>query len=161
MRRHHLALGLVLSLVAATAVAQDSNRREATLADGDKILAGVELTESTPILDLLADRADGPMGAPERVLGHGPDLGHPIAVEIGPIAIRWYALAYVVGLVFGWWYVRRIVSRRAEARLGPLDGQPGTPHSTFTDALPVVELLSMVIASAKRPLQPLLSKTSK
>ena len=26
----------------------------------------------------------------------------PVAVEIGPVAIRWYALSYVVGLVLGW-----------------------------------------------------------
>ena len=26
----------------------------------------------------------------------------PIAIEIGPIAIRWYALAYIAGLLLGW-----------------------------------------------------------
>lgn len=34
----------------------------------------------------------------------------PVLVELGPFAIRWYALAYVTGLVFGWWYLRRLVS---------------------------------------------------
>lgn len=29
----------------------------------------------------------------------------PVAVEIGPLAIRWYALAYVAGIVAGWWYI--------------------------------------------------------
>jgi phosphatidylglycerol:prolipoprotein diacylglycerol transferase len=28
----------------------------------------------------------------------------PVIVEIGPIAIRWYALAYIVGLLVGWRY---------------------------------------------------------
>jgi len=28
----------------------------------------------------------------------------PILFEIGPLAIRWYALAYIVGLVLGWRY---------------------------------------------------------
>ncbi len=28
----------------------------------------------------------------------------PVAIEIGPFAIRWYALAYVVGLLLGWRY---------------------------------------------------------
>jgi phosphatidylglycerol:prolipoprotein diacylglycerol transferase len=32
----------------------------------------------------------------------------PILVEIGPLAIRWYGLAYVVGLILGWQYVRRL-----------------------------------------------------
>lgn len=30
----------------------------------------------------------------------------PIAVELGPIAIRWYALAYIAGLVGGWQYIK-------------------------------------------------------
>ncbi len=30
----------------------------------------------------------------------------PVIVEIGPLSIRWYALAYVLGLVIGWRYIR-------------------------------------------------------
>jgi phosphatidylglycerol:prolipoprotein diacylglycerol transferase len=32
----------------------------------------------------------------------------PVAIEIGPLAIRWYALAYIAGLLLGWWYLRRL-----------------------------------------------------
>ena len=35
----------------------------------------------------------------------------PILVHIGPFPIRWYALAYIAGLVFGWAYMRMLVSR--------------------------------------------------
>jgi phosphatidylglycerol:prolipoprotein diacylglycerol transferase len=35
----------------------------------------------------------------------------PIAFAIGPFAIRWYALAYVVGLLGGWFYARRLAAR--------------------------------------------------
>src|SRR5215469_9396688 len=39
-----------------------------------------------------------------------PDFD-PVAVAIGPFAIRWYALAYIVGLLIGWrfclWLARR------------------------------------------------------
>ena len=35
----------------------------------------------------------------------------PIAFAVGPIAIRWYALAYVVGLLGGWYYARRLAAR--------------------------------------------------
>ena len=35
----------------------------------------------------------------------------PIAISIGPIAIRWYALAYVVGLLGGWFYAKRLAVR--------------------------------------------------
>lgn len=41
----------------------------------------------------------------------------PIAIQIGPLAIRWYSLAYIFGLVLGWQYVR-LLSRR---RMTPLD----------------------------------------
>ena len=30
----------------------------------------------------------------------------PILIEIGPLAIRWYSLAYIVGLLAGWRYCR-------------------------------------------------------
>jgi phosphatidylglycerol:prolipoprotein diacylglycerol transferase len=35
----------------------------------------------------------------------------PIAIQIGPIAIRWYALAYLAALLGGWWYVRWLARR--------------------------------------------------
>lgn len=40
---------------------------------------------------------------------------NPVLVEIGPIAIRWYALAYVGSLVFAWWFVRRLVRNQTAA----------------------------------------------
>jgi phosphatidylglycerol:prolipoprotein diacylglycerol transferase len=33
----------------------------------------------------------------------------PIAIAIGPIAIRWYALSYIAGIVLGWIYARALV----------------------------------------------------
>ncbi len=38
----------------------------------------------------------------------------PVAVEIGPVAIRWYALSYVVGLLLGWRYVRYLAEKRID-----------------------------------------------
>jgi phosphatidylglycerol---prolipoprotein diacylglyceryl transferase len=35
---------------------------------------------------------------------------NPVLVQWGPLAIRWYALAYIAGLVLGWRLIRRIVS---------------------------------------------------
>jgi phosphatidylglycerol:prolipoprotein diacylglycerol transferase len=37
----------------------------------------------------------------------------PVLVSIGPIAIRWYALAYIVGILLGWLYARAVVARPA------------------------------------------------
>jgi phosphatidylglycerol---prolipoprotein diacylglyceryl transferase len=34
----------------------------------------------------------------------------PVAIQIGPFAVHWYALAYVVGLLFAGWYLKRLVS---------------------------------------------------
>ena len=35
----------------------------------------------------------------------------PVLISVGPFAIRWYALAYIVGIVLGWRLVRRLVQR--------------------------------------------------
>src|SRR5262245_6934577 len=40
----------------------------------------------------------------------------PVLVQIGPFAIRWYALAYIVGILGGWLYARAII--RAEKPWG-------------------------------------------
>ena len=37
----------------------------------------------------------------------------PVALYLGPIWVRWYGLAYVAGLLLGWYYVRRLVLTRA------------------------------------------------
>ncbi|HEY5795386.1 MAG TPA: prolipoprotein diacylglyceryl transferase [Bosea sp. (in: a-proteobacteria)] len=34
----------------------------------------------------------------------------PVALQLGPLTVKWYGLAYVVGLLGGWWYARRLVS---------------------------------------------------
>lgn len=33
------------------------------------------------------------------------------ALSLGPFPIRWYALAYILGLLIGWWYAARLASR--------------------------------------------------
>ena len=35
----------------------------------------------------------------------------PVALQIGPLALRWYSLAYIVGIVAGWWLLLRMVRR--------------------------------------------------
>jgi phosphatidylglycerol:prolipoprotein diacylglycerol transferase len=34
----------------------------------------------------------------------------PVIVRIGPLAIHWYGVAYIVGILFGWWYAKRLVA---------------------------------------------------
>ena len=33
----------------------------------------------------------------------------PVLIQLGPFAIRWYALAYIVGILLGWLYARAII----------------------------------------------------
>jgi phosphatidylglycerol:prolipoprotein diacylglycerol transferase len=40
----------------------------------------------------------------------------PTAFAIGPFSVRWYALAYVAGLVFAWWHVRQVVATRPASK---------------------------------------------
>jgi phosphatidylglycerol:prolipoprotein diacylglycerol transferase len=35
----------------------------------------------------------------------------PVIVRLGPLAIRWYALAYIVGLIGGWKYLQWLVAK--------------------------------------------------
>jgi phosphatidylglycerol:prolipoprotein diacylglycerol transferase len=42
----------------------------------------------------------------------------PVALQIGPLALRWYALAYIAGILLGWAYARHLVGRPAYWR-GP------------------------------------------
>jgi phosphatidylglycerol:prolipoprotein diacylglycerol transferase len=42
----------------------------------------------------------------------------PVLVQVGPIAIRWYALAYVIGILLGWRYARSLAAR-SEGPLTP------------------------------------------
>ena len=39
-----------------------------------------------------------------------PDID-PVAVRIGPLAVHWYGLAYVVGIGLGWWLLHRRAAR--------------------------------------------------
>ncbi|KJC58357.1 diacylglyceryl transferase [Bradyrhizobium sp. LTSPM299] len=37
---------------------------------------------------------------------------NPVAVALGPIVIRWYALAYIGGIVLGWIYARSLIKKQ-------------------------------------------------
>jgi phosphatidylglycerol---prolipoprotein diacylglyceryl transferase len=49
----------------------------------------------------------------------------PVIFTIGPLAVRWYGLAYVAGILLGWLYARRILQQPALWR-------NGTPALTLT-----------------------------
>ena len=32
----------------------------------------------------------------------------PVLISVGPLQLRWYALAYIAGILIGWWYAKRL-----------------------------------------------------
>jgi phosphatidylglycerol---prolipoprotein diacylglyceryl transferase len=36
----------------------------------------------------------------------------PVAIHIGPLAIRWYGIAYMAGLLLGWYYMRLLCANK-------------------------------------------------
>jgi phosphatidylglycerol:prolipoprotein diacylglycerol transferase len=52
-----------------------------------------------------------------------PDID-PVALQLGPVAVKWYGLAYVAGLVLGWLYIKRLL---AEKRLWSNGEAPFAP----------------------------------
>lgn len=44
----------------------------------------------------------------------------PIALQLGPLAIRWYSLAYIGGLAAGWFYLSKVIANSSLwAKAGP------------------------------------------
>jgi phosphatidylglycerol---prolipoprotein diacylglyceryl transferase len=37
---------------------------------------------------------------------------NPVLISIGPFSVRWYALAYIVGILAGWYYARIIIASK-------------------------------------------------
>lgn len=52
-----------------------------------------------------------------------PDVD-PVALRLGPVAVKWYGLAYMAGLLLGWLYVKQLLRQN---RLWPADTPPFTP----------------------------------
>lgn len=48
----------------------------------------------------------------------------PVALQIGPLAVRWYGLAYMMGFLAGWW-ILKVLDERWGLGLGP-DGRAAT-----------------------------------
>ena len=34
----------------------------------------------------------------------------PVMISLGPLQVHWYGVAYVVGILFGWWYAKKLVT---------------------------------------------------
>jgi phosphatidylglycerol:prolipoprotein diacylglycerol transferase len=57
----------------------------------------------------------------------------PVIFQIGPFAIRWYALAYIAGLLGAWWFILRMI-RKARLWAGtPFNGKPSATADQIGD----------------------------
>ena len=34
----------------------------------------------------------------------------PILIDFGILIVRWYSLAYIFGIIIGWWYGKKIIT---------------------------------------------------
>jgi phosphatidylglycerol:prolipoprotein diacylglycerol transferase len=58
----------------------------------------------------------------------------PVLIHIwGPIAIRWYALAYITGLLLGWWLVLRMLRQKSLWTNPPFNGKPPATEDQIGD----------------------------
>ncbi|MCZ2328711.1 prolipoprotein diacylglyceryl transferase [Bartonella sp. F02] len=42
-----------------------------------------------------------------------PSFLDPVIIHIGPIALHWYGLGYVVGILFSWWYAHKLLEKKS------------------------------------------------
>ena len=63
----------------------------------------------------------------------------PILIQWGPLAIRWYALAYIAGLIAGWALIRRLVAVEG------LWGGAARPSAESVDDLLVYCALGVIV----------------
>jgi phosphatidylglycerol:prolipoprotein diacylglycerol transferase len=49
---------------------------------------------------------------------------NPVAIQLGPFAVRWYALSYIAGLLCAWWLIVRMLAQKSLWQRAPFDGKP-------------------------------------
>ncbi len=48
----------------------------------------------------------------------------PVLIQIGPVAIRWYALSYIAGLLGAWWFILKVIRTERLWAGAPFNGKP-------------------------------------
>jgi len=57
----------------------------------------------------------------------------PVALHLGPLAIRWYALSYIAGIVAAWWLVLRLLREKRIWSAPPFNGKPPATEDQIGD----------------------------
>lgn len=61
-----------------------------------------------------------------------PDID-PVLIQIGPVAIRWYSLSYVAGLLGAWWFILRLLRTERLWVGAPFNGKPSATADNIGD----------------------------
>jgi phosphatidylglycerol:prolipoprotein diacylglycerol transferase len=57
----------------------------------------------------------------------------PVLLHLGPLAIRWYALSYIAGLLLAWWGILLTLRRKALWTAPPFNGKPPATEDQIGD----------------------------
>jgi phosphatidylglycerol:prolipoprotein diacylglycerol transferase len=57
----------------------------------------------------------------------------PVLLQLGPVSLRWYALAYIGGVVLAWWGIVRVLQRRNLWTNPPFNGKPPATEDQIGD----------------------------
>ncbi len=85
--------------------------------------------------DINIDQAVGEISEMVKPTGiEFPEID-PVIFDLGPLAIRWYSLAYLFGILLGWFYIQYLNKHKAEHKM---------THSQM-DAIPLWMVLSIIL----------------
>jgi phosphatidylglycerol:prolipoprotein diacylglycerol transferase len=59
----------------------------------------------------------------------------PVLLHLGPLAIRWYALAYIAGLLLAWWGILLVLRRPRLWAPPPFNGKPPASEDQIGDLM--------------------------
>jgi phosphatidylglycerol---prolipoprotein diacylglyceryl transferase len=57
----------------------------------------------------------------------------PVLLHLGPLAIRWYAISYIAGLLLAWWGILLTLRRKALWAAPPYNGKPPATEDEIGD----------------------------
>jgi len=64
----------------------------------------------------------------------------PVIISLGPLAIRWYAVAYIAGVFLGWWLLQALNRRGAQQ-----SGMPALLNEKALDDITLYAILGIII----------------
>jgi phosphatidylglycerol:prolipoprotein diacylglycerol transferase len=68
----------------------------------------------------------------------------PVALHLGPLPLRWYALAYIAGIVLAWWGIARVLRKKVLWAHPPFNGHPPATEDQIGD-LVVWAILGVIL----------------